>query len=52
MIFYLDTSALLKLFVEEPETPALVARVGEAEAVAPARVKYAEARAAFVGRSA
>lgn len=47
MILYLDTSALVKLYVEESGTPAVVARVGEAEAVATARVTYAEARAAL-----
>ncbi len=47
MILYLDTSALLKLYVEEPGTSAVVARVREAEAVATVRVTYAEARAAL-----
>ncbi len=47
MILYLDTSALVKLYVDEPGTPAVVARVEGAEAVVTARVTYAEARAAF-----
>ena len=47
MILYLDTSALLKLYVEEPGTPDVVTLVEEAEEVATARVAYAEARAAL-----
>lgn len=47
MILYLDTSALVKLYVEEAGTGAVVTRVGEAEAVATVRVTYAEARAAL-----
>ena len=47
MILYLDTSAAIKLYVEEAGTPAVVARVGAAEAVATVRVTYAEARAAL-----
>ncbi len=47
MILYLDTSAAVKLYVEEKGTPAVVARVGDAEAVATVRVTYAEARAAL-----
>ena len=47
MILYLDTSAAIKLYVEEAGTPSVVARVGAAEAVATVRVTYAEARAAL-----
>ncbi len=47
MILYLDTSAAVKLYVEEEGTPTVVARVGDAEAVATVRVTYAEARAAL-----
>ena len=47
MILYLDTSALVKLYVEEAGTAAVVSRVEDAEAVATARVSYAEARAAL-----
>jgi predicted nucleic acid-binding protein len=47
VILYLDTSALVKLYVEEAGSPAVVSRVGEAEAVATVRVSYAEARAAL-----
>lgn len=44
MILYLDTSALVKLYVEEAGTVVVVARIEEAEAVTTARVTYAEAR--------
>jgi len=47
VILYLDTSALLKLYVEEPGTPAVVTLVEQATEVATARVTYAEARAAL-----
>ena len=47
MILYLDTSALVKLYVDEPGRPAVTGQVDAAVAVATARVTYAEARAAF-----
>ena len=47
MILYVDTSALVKLYVEEAGTPAVVTRVEQAEAVATALITYAEARAAL-----
>lgn len=47
MILYLDTSAVVKLYVEEQGTATVVTRVGDAEAVATVRVAYAEARAAL-----
>ena len=47
MILYVDTSALVKLYVEEAGTPEVVSRVERAEAVATALVTYAEARAAL-----
>ena len=47
MILYLDTSALVTLYVEESGTPGVIARVEQAGAVTTARVTYAEARAAF-----
>jgi uncharacterized protein len=47
VILYLDTSALVKLYVEETGTLPVVARVEQAAAVATARVTYAEARAAL-----
>lgn len=47
MILYLDTSALLKLYVEESGTAEVVERLERADAVATARVSYVEARAAL-----
>jgi uncharacterized protein len=47
MILYLDTSALVKLYVEEPWSQELTAAVAEAEAVATSLLAYAESRAAF-----
>ena len=47
MILYLDTSALVKLYVREWGSTEVVAAVGEAEAVAASAVAYAEMRAAF-----
>lgn len=47
MILYLDTSSLVKLYVEEAGSTAIAAAVERATAVATARITYAEARAAF-----
>jgi uncharacterized protein len=47
VIVYLDTSALVKLYVEEAGSTAVATRVERATAVTTARVSYAEARAAF-----
>ena len=47
MILYLDTSALVKLYVEERGTSMVTGRVERAEAVATVRATYAEARAAL-----
>jgi predicted nucleic acid-binding protein len=47
VILYVDTSALVKLYVEEAGTLKVVTRVGHAEAVATALITYAEARAAL-----
>lgn len=47
MILYLDTSALVKLYVEEAGSAEVGAAVVAAAAVAAARITYAEARAAF-----
>ena len=47
MILYLDTSALVKLYVREKGSVRVRRQVGEAEAVATSIVAYAEARAAF-----
>jgi len=47
VILYLDTSALVKLYAQEPGTDAVKAWVAEAEATATSWVAYAETRAAF-----
>ena len=47
MILYLDTSALVKLYVRERGSAQVRARVGKADAIATSVVAYAEARAAF-----
>lgn len=47
MMLYLDTSALVKLYVDEPMSEELMAAVDEAEAVATSLLAYVEARAAF-----
>lgn len=47
MILYLDTSALVKLYVREPGSTALRSHASKAEALATSVVAYAEARAAF-----
>ena len=47
MIVYLDTSALVKLYVDELESQELIAAVAEAEAVATSLIAFAETRAAF-----
>lgn len=47
MICYLDTSALVKLYVEEEGSAQVREYVGKALLVATSKVAYAEARAAF-----
>lgn len=47
MMLYLDTSALVKLYVDEPLSQELSAAVDESEAVATSLLAYAEAMAAF-----
>lgn len=47
MILYLDTSAWLKLYVDERATQEVVAAVQAAELVAISQIAYAEARAAL-----
>jgi predicted nucleic acid-binding protein len=47
VILYVDTSALVKLYVEESGTLEVLSRVELAEAVATALVTYAETRAAL-----
>jgi predicted nucleic acid-binding protein len=47
LILYLDTSAWLKLYVDERGTQDVIAAVQSAELVAISRIAYAEARAAL-----
>jgi predicted nucleic acid-binding protein len=47
MMLYLDTSALVKLYVDEPMSTELLAAVEEVEAMATSLFAYAETRAAF-----
>jgi uncharacterized protein with PIN domain len=46
MILYLDTSSLLKLYVEEPGTSEVQSRVELADVVATSVIAYPEAHAA------
>jgi predicted nucleic acid-binding protein len=50
VILYLDTSALVKLYVSEDASEEVRARVAGALAVGSSRVAYPEARAAFARR--
>lgn len=50
MILYLDTSSLVKLYVEEPGSAQVHRLVEQAEIVAASVVAYPEARAAFARR--
>ena len=50
MIIYLDTSSLVKLYVEEDESPKVDTLVRSSEVTATSLVAYAEARAAFARR--
>ena len=50
MIAYLDTSSLVKLYVEEDESSKVDALVESSEVTATSLVAYAEARAAFARR--
>jgi predicted nucleic acid-binding protein len=47
MTLYLDTSSLIKLFVEEPGGDEVRQHLSEADAVATSLITYAEARATF-----
>ena len=51
MILYCDTSALLKLYIAEPFSGRVKARLAEAEAVAVCRISWAEAHAALARRA-
>ena len=47
MILYLETSNLVKLYVQEKDSGEIVKLISDAEAVATSIIAYAEARAAF-----
>lgn len=47
MILYLDTSSLIKLYIEEPDTPEVERQFDEASLVCTSVVAYAEARSAL-----
>jgi predicted nucleic acid-binding protein len=49
-MLYLDTSALVKLYVDEADSRDTRTRVANADTVATSRVAYPEARAAFARR--
>ncbi len=50
MILYLDTSSLVKLYIDEEFSAQLRQVVDDAEVIATSRVAYAEAMAAFARR--
>ena len=50
MILYLDTSSLVKLYVEETESPNIAAMVDASKVAAASLIAYAEARAAYARR--
>ena len=50
MSLYLDTSALVKFYVEEEGSPLVRMAVEQAEVVGTSAIAYVEARAAFVRR--
>ena len=50
MFLYLDTSSLVKLYVEETETNQIVELVRSSEIISTSLIAYAEARAAFARR--
>jgi uncharacterized protein len=47
VILYLDTSALVKIYVEEKGSTGVREKADEAEGIATSRIAYAEARAAL-----
>lgn len=47
MILYLETSNLVKLYVEEPDSEDIKIRIAESDVVATSLVSYVEARAAL-----
>ena len=50
MVVYLDTSSLVKLYVEEEDSPKIADLVRSSKATATSLIAYTEARAAFARR--
>jgi predicted nucleic acid-binding protein len=50
VVVYLDTSSLVKLYVEEEDSPQIYDMLSDAGAAATSLIAYAEARAAFARR--
>ena len=50
MRLYLDTSALVKLYVDEEGSPAVRSAIEQTELIATSAIAYVEARAAFIRR--
>ncbi len=51
MILYLDTSALVKMYVDEEDAPRLRAAVAEANVVGTSEIAYVELRSALARRA-
>ncbi len=51
MILFCDTSALLKLYINEPESELVFDRLGSSEGVAVSRIAWAEAHSALARRA-
>jgi len=47
---YLDSSVIVKLYIEEPDSEAIAARVQSATLIATSAIAYAEVRATFARR--
>ena len=47
MILYLDSSSIVKLYAQEPDTAEMKRQAADAEEVASSRIAYAEVRSAF-----
>lgn len=50
MTLYLDSSVLVKLYIDEPDSESIVARVQSATLIATSAIAYAEVRATFARR--